>query len=139
MLGIITTSIIITALFITAPLGSHIWVSCITEKQKRCSEKGLVANKTYNNRVSVTLLSHDTLRPLPHKVTPADRRVLEGVWRGYVDAKGQSCAGRKRYRRLCQGLSEHISYSVSIELWQTLRQPCIPGGGCRHKQLGEHS
>lgn len=43
--------------------------------KKRCSDKVLVPSKTYNNCVS-----HDTLRPLPHKAIPADRRVLEDVW-----------------------------------------------------------
>lgn len=56
--------------------------------------EGPGGSKIYNDRVSVFPLSHDTLRPLPHKAIPGDRRVLRmcdmGSW---VQRDGWSCVG----------------------------------------------
>lgn len=122
------------------PLGRHMLGLVYYRKRKKMLREGPGGSKIYNNRASVIPLSHDTLRPLPHKAIPADRRVLRmcgmGIW---VQRDGRSCVGWKQYRRLGKGLSGHISCNVSISSDRYCDSPHIPGGYHRHKQFWEHS
>lgn len=88
-------------------------------RESPCTKQDIQRPYFYNS-----FFSHDTLRPIPCKAIPADRRVLEDVWHGKV-----VLCRVKQYRQLCKGLSEHrVAMWAHSSLTDTVTAPTFQKG-----------